>query len=132
MKKTELEQKFMIGDKSFSALSSEEQKKILAKNPNAERKAISRARKHVGGYEKVFKAGEEAKTLLAKLRKASTDFWVAVKKAGLNGTSSASQKIDDAIKQVGQTLDKEVRLKQGQQGSPMDKILEQQMKRDYR
>lgn len=35
MKKYEFEQKFMIGDKSFSALSSEEQKKILAKNPNA-------------------------------------------------------------------------------------------------
>ena len=41
MKKSEFEQKFMIGDKSFSALSSEEQKKIQAKNPNAERKANS-------------------------------------------------------------------------------------------
>lgn len=119
-----------IGDKSFSALSSEQQKRVLEKNPNAERVAIRRAKKYSGGYEKIFKAGEEAKTNLLKLSKASTDLWVSLKKAGLNGTATATQKIDDAIKSLRGTLDKEVRLKLGQQGGPMDKILEQQLKKD--
>ena len=127
----EIKEKYAM-DKSFSALSSEQQKKILAKNPNAERKAISRSRKYVGGYEKVFKAGEEAKNHLARLSKASTDFFVALKKAGLNGTATATQKIDDAIKSLRGTLDKEVRLKLGQQGGPMDKIQEQQLRKDFK
>ena len=125
----EIQQKY-LGDKSFSALSSEQQKRILEKNPNAERVAIKRARKYVGGYDKIFKASEEAKAQLSKLFHESTALLITLKKAGLNGTAAATQKIDDAIKSLRSTLDKESRLKFGQQGGPMDKIMEQQLKRD--